>query len=181
MDIFDASGGLNADRAVNPSPPTDGLRFHELEMRWSTSRSAVGCGCNLARRGAVSSSLLEHRPAGFAQAGLLPPKAGDNGPHIWDLAWAKTIDVGGAGLSLLRRCLRSQRGCRCEQCERQSKIGAARDSPGSGKPCLHDSPSDDTGAGMAPSSSGRIRQKLFANCDFPHIWSPSGRHTLHPR
>ena|SRR5882724_3240869 len=88
----------------------------------------------------LSGLLLEHRPAGFAQASLLPPQAGDNGPHIWDLAWAKTIDVGGAGLFLFRRCLRSQRGCRCEQCERQSEIGAARDSPGSGKPCLHDGP-----------------------------------------
>jgi hypothetical protein len=126
-------------RAVNPSPPTDGLRFHELDMRWSTSRSAVGCGCNLARR-AVSSSLLEHRPAGLAQAGLLPPQAGDNCPHIWDLACAKTIDVGGAGLFLFRRCLRSQRGSGCQQCKRQSKMGAARDTPRSGKPCLHDGP-----------------------------------------
>jgi hypothetical protein len=67
----------------------------------------IGCGRNLTRRGAISSSLLEHRSAGFAEAGLLPPQAGGNGPHIRDLAWTKTTDVGGAGFFLLRRCLRS--------------------------------------------------------------------------
>jgi hypothetical protein len=71
------------------------------------ARYVVGCGCNFARHGAVSSSLLEHRPAGFAEAGLLPPQAGGNCPHIRDLAWTKTIDVGGAGFFLFRRCLRS--------------------------------------------------------------------------
>ena len=67
----------------------------------------VGRGCNFTHHGAVSSSLLEHRAAGLAEAGLLPPQAGGNCPHIWDLACAKTIDVGGAGLFLFGRCLRS--------------------------------------------------------------------------
>lgn len=50
------------------------------------------------------SSLLEHRPAGIAKVGLLPPQAGGNGPDVRDFAGAQTIDVGRAGLALLRRC-----------------------------------------------------------------------------
>jgi hypothetical protein len=55
------------------------------------------------------SSLLEHRPAGIAETGLLPPQAGGDGANVGDFAGAKTVDVGRAGPSLLRRCQIGQR------------------------------------------------------------------------
>jgi hypothetical protein len=72
---------------------------------------------------AVSSSLLEHRPAGFAEAGLLPPQAGVIA-RIRDLAWTKAIDVGCSLFvpALLVQLTRSG----CDQCERQQD-GAACD------------------------------------------------------
>jgi len=96
---------MQALKALIPSQPGEPDIFANAASCFA--RCVVGCGCNFARHGAVSSSLLEHRPAGFAEAGLLPPQAGGNCPHIWDLAWTKTIDVGGAGFFLFRRCLRS--------------------------------------------------------------------------
>jgi hypothetical protein len=49
-------------------------------------------------------SLVEHCPAGLAKAGLLPPQAGGNRPHIRDFAGAQAIDVGRAGPALFGRC-----------------------------------------------------------------------------
>lgn len=49
-------------------------------------------------------SLLEHRPAGIAEAGPLPAQAGGDGPDVRDFAGAKPVDVGRAGLFLFRRC-----------------------------------------------------------------------------
>jgi hypothetical protein len=42
-------------------------------------------------------SLLEHRPAGVAEARLLPPQAGGDGAGVGNFAGAKAIDVGRAG------------------------------------------------------------------------------------
>src|SRR5207302_7981305 len=87
---------------------------------------------------AAAPSLLEHGPAGRAQAGLLSPQAGGDGANIRDFAGAESIDVGRAGPSL-RRPGCGQRGTGCEQGERQSQIGAARQGPTSVKSRRHDS------------------------------------------
>ena len=55
------------------------------------------------RDSAVTSSLLEHRPTRIAQVRLLPPQAVGDGADVGDFAGAEAIDVGGAGLALLRR------------------------------------------------------------------------------
>ncbi len=84
------------------------------------------------------SSLLEHGPAGRAQTGLLSPQAGGDGADVRDFAGAETIDVGRAGPSLLRRPRCGRQGAGCEQRERQSQIGAARQGPTSVKSRRHD-------------------------------------------
>ncbi len=88
-------------------------------------------------------SLFENCPAGIAEIGLLPPQACGDGPDIGNFAGAETIDVGGAGLFLLRRCQIRKRGSRCRQddtkTERETDDGAARVDRKSAKSCLHDS------------------------------------------
>jgi hypothetical protein len=55
-------------------------------------------------------SLLEHRPAGLAEIGLLPPQAGGDGPDVGDFTGAETVNVGRAGPFLLRRSRFGSRG-----------------------------------------------------------------------
>lgn len=76
-------------------------------------------------------SLLEHRPAGVAEARLLPPQAGGDGAGVGNFAGAKAIDVGRAGPLLFGRRQISQCGTgrqqRDQESERRSKMGAACD------------------------------------------------------
>jgi hypothetical protein len=60
----------------------------------------------------VVTSLLEHRPAGLVQTRLLAPQAGRDGADVWDFAGAEAIDVGRAGLALLRCADREPTRCR---------------------------------------------------------------------
>ena len=64
---------------------------------------------------------FEHRPAGVAEDGLLPAQAGRDGPHVRDFAGAEAIDVGRAGLFLLRRGEVGQRRTAGEQRENQTE------------------------------------------------------------
>jgi hypothetical protein len=72
---------------------------------------------------AAGRSLLEHRPAGLAEAGLLPPQAAGDGPDVGDFAGAETVDVGRAGPPLCRRPRFGQRRIGCEQREKETKCG----------------------------------------------------------
>jgi hypothetical protein len=78
-----------------------------------------------------NSLLFEYRPAGHAEIGFLPPQAGGDRPDIRDLAGAETINVGGAGFFLFRRCEFSARGPdggkRDQKAKYQSWVGAAGD------------------------------------------------------
>jgi hypothetical protein len=65
--------------------------------------------------------LLEHRPAGLAEAGLLPPQAGSDRPDIGNLARAETVDVGCAGPFLFGCCEFGERGAGREQSEKKSE------------------------------------------------------------
>ena len=47
----------------------------------------------MASRSGSRPSLLEHCPAGFAEARLLPPQAIGDGADIWDFAGTKPVDV----------------------------------------------------------------------------------------
>jgi hypothetical protein len=53
--------------------------------------------------------LLERRPAGLAQARLLPPEAGGDGADVGDFAGTQTIDIRRAGPTLLGRAGRMRR------------------------------------------------------------------------
>ena len=126
-------------------------------------------------------SLLEHGPAGRAQAGLLSPQAGGDGANIRDFAGAESIDVGRAGPSLLRRPGCGQRGTGREQGERQSQIGAARHGPTSVKSRRHDSILSGCRRLRSAVVMRQIRQRLFAGCDFSHSWVRPKRSTLRAR
>jgi len=87
-------------------------------------------------------SLLEHRPARFAEARLLSPQTRRDGAYVGDFTGAEAIDVGRAGPALLRRG-RGQSGASREKAEekaeRRSIMGPARHAQKSLENCLHDS------------------------------------------
>ena len=77
-------------------------RYHNNKALWGGP--ATACVRVLANgEPAGVHSLLEYGPAGLAEAGLLPPQAGGDGPNVRDLAGAKPIDVGRAGPFLFLR------------------------------------------------------------------------------
>ena len=111
------AGNGSARLGASAENPWANFELAQL-LRTITVRQRPGRG----HRG--ESSLLEYRPAGVAEAGLLPPQAGGDRPRVGDFAGAETIEVGRARPLLFRR----------------ADIGRRQTAGGnSGKPCLHDS------------------------------------------
>jgi hypothetical protein len=72
--------------------------------------------------------LLERRPAGLAQARLLPPEASGDGADVGNFAGTQTIDIRCAGPTLLRRAGRMRIGY-----EQDKGKGKAKDKGEKGK------------------------------------------------
>jgi tetratricopeptide (TPR) repeat protein len=130
---IDFAGGTDRERERNSfvDPALD--QHLGVALRWPkppASRSP---------RLPLMPSLLEHRPAGVAEAGLLAPQAGGDGADIGDFAGAKPIHIGRAGLFLFRGGEVGQRGTGGEQGQRQRQMGTACQGPVSLESRLHDS------------------------------------------
>jgi hypothetical protein len=122
-------------------------------------------------RARASSSLLEHRPAGVAEARPLSPQAVGDGPHIGDFAGAEPIDVGRAGPLLFRGREIGPRGACRRQRENEgysrSEVGTAGFRRTECKSGLHDSnPLSWAGTTAAPQSSAKYRKYRSPNVIF---------------
>jgi hypothetical protein len=139
----DDNGGANNDghKYQHPQSPLDVGSFFNVLTGTSPGNSQSWFSFRSLRLNVagVSRLLFEHRAAGFAEIGLLPPQAGSDRPDVRDFACAQTVDIRRAGPFLFRR--RNVRACGTgsEHGERQRKIGAGRQRPTSFESCLHDS------------------------------------------
>ena len=108
----------------NPARGAKHLLLNQALLETGPARSgpnfcreaALGGGLGAPRAGGLRqrppprSLLLEHRPAGLAEVGFLPPQTGGDRLHIRDFAGAETVDVGRAGPLLFGCCEFGERG-----------------------------------------------------------------------